>query len=138
MSTWPNLYPGLSRPLEAPKLRVLSLGAGVQSTTLALAASRGDVGPMPDIAIFADTQWEPRRVRDHLERLRGMLRFPVHDVTAGSIRKAILDRRNTTGRRFAAVPWFIKNPNGSAGMGRRQCTKVAVGWGAWPKAEQAA
>ena len=38
--------------------RVLSLGAGVQSTVLALMAERGEFGlPKPDIAIFADTQW---------------------------------------------------------------------------------
>lgn len=33
------------------RLRVLSLGAGVQSTTLALMAARGEIGPMPDCAI---------------------------------------------------------------------------------------
>jgi len=37
------------------RLRALSLGAGVQSTTLALMAAHGEVGPMPDCAIFADT-----------------------------------------------------------------------------------
>lgn len=37
--------------------RVLSLGAGVQSTTLAPPAVHGEVGPMPDCAIFADTGW---------------------------------------------------------------------------------
>ncbi len=30
------------------RLRVLSLGAGVQSTTLALMAAHGTIGPMPD------------------------------------------------------------------------------------------
>ena len=29
------------------RLRVLSLGAGVQSTTLALMAAHGEIGPMP-------------------------------------------------------------------------------------------
>lgn len=120
---WPNRWPTLSGALLEPKLRVLSLGAGVQSTTLALAASRGDVGPMPDVAIFADTMWEPRKVRQHLEWLKGQLRFPVIEVSAGDIRQSILGRRNTTGGRYAAIPWFIRNPDGSAGMGRRQCTK---------------
>jgi len=40
----------------------LSLGAGVQSSTMALMAAKGQIGPMPDAAIFADTQWEPRHV----------------------------------------------------------------------------
>ena len=48
------------------RLRALSLGAGVQSTTLALMASHGEIGPMPDCAIFADTGWEPQAVYDHL------------------------------------------------------------------------
>lgn len=38
---------------------VLSLGAGVQSSALALMASAGEIGPMPDFAVFADTQDEP-------------------------------------------------------------------------------
>ena len=42
-------------PVPTIRLRVLSLGAGVQSTTLALMASHGDAGPIPDCAIFADT-----------------------------------------------------------------------------------
>jgi len=104
-------------------LRVLSLGAGVQSTTLALMAAHGEIEP-PDIAIFADTQWEPQAVYDHLAWLRSpnVLPFPVNVVTQGNIRDGIRDRRNTTGGRFAAVPWHTVNPNGSQGMGRRQCS----------------
>ncbi|MDX9784983.1 MAG: hypothetical protein RBT72_09580 [Spirochaetia bacterium] len=41
---------------EVPHL--LSLGAGVQSSTLALMAAAGEVTPMPTAAIFADTQAE--------------------------------------------------------------------------------
>ena len=46
-------------------LRSLSLGAGVQSTTVALMAAHGEIGPLPDCAIFADTGWEPQAVYDH-------------------------------------------------------------------------
>ena len=49
------------------KLRCLSLGAGVQSTTMALMAAHGALTPMPDCAIFADTGWEPEAVYDHLD-----------------------------------------------------------------------
>lgn len=118
---WPNHWPTLSGPLEAPKLRVLSLGAGVQSTTLALAASRGDVGPMPDCAIFADTQWEPRKVREHLAWLKTQLRFPVYEVTVGSLRDAAIDPTKRS-EKFA-VPFFTRMPDGTAGLGRRQCTR---------------
>ncbi|MDD3836681.1 MAG: hypothetical protein PHG43_02460, partial [Phenylobacterium sp.] len=77
---------------DAIRLRVLSLGAGVQSTTLALMAAHGEVGPMPDCAIFADTGWEPRAVREHLAWLMSpnVLPFPVHVVSAGDIHADLL------------------------------------------------
>jgi hypothetical protein len=109
------------------KLRVISLGAGVQSTTLALMAAHGEIGPMPDCAIFADTGWEPKAVYEQLAWLRSpnVLPFPAHVVSAGDIRQNLLHSRTVTGarRRFATAPWFIRNPDGSQGMGRRQCTK---------------
>jgi len=37
-------------------LTILSLGAGVQSTAMILMAARGALAPMPDCAIFADTE----------------------------------------------------------------------------------
>jgi hypothetical protein len=148
VTAWTNQWPTLSAPVENPTLRVLSLGAGVQSTTLALAAARGDIGPMPDCAIFADTGWEPKAVMQHLEWLRSRLPFPVHIVSAGNIRESILARRNTTGGRYVAVPWFTletipagtqqpirgddgeiegyyttTKPTQKRAMGRRQCTK---------------
>lgn len=55
--------------MSSTKLRILSLGAGVQSTTLALMAAHGEIGPMPDAAIFADTGNEPDAVYDHLQWL---------------------------------------------------------------------
>lgn len=106
---------------DRTKLRVLSLGAGVQSTTLALMAAHGEI-EAPDCAIFADTQWEPREVYEHLDRLEKLLPFPVHRVTAGDIRQNILARRSARSGRFAAVPWHIVNPDGSRGMGTRQCS----------------
>jgi hypothetical protein len=103
-------------------IRVLSLGAGVQSTTLALMYSRGDLAPMPDCAIFADTGWEPRAVTRHLDRLEAALRFPVYRISVGNIRDDIMTKATTKAGRFAALPWFQKMPDGSEGMGRRQCT----------------
>lgn len=106
-------------------IRVLSLGAGVQSTTLALMAAHGEIGPMPDCGIFADTGWEPKAVYDHLAWLMSanVLPFPIFLVSGGNIRDDIMKRSNTSGGRFAAVPWFLKMPDGRKAMGRRQCTK---------------
>jgi len=97
------------------QLNVLSLGAGVQSTTMALMAAHGEITPMPDCAIFADTQWEPKEVYEHLQWLMSpnVLPFPVHIVTAGSLRDKVLSEG------YSDVPWFTPK-----GMGRRQCTKV--------------
>jgi hypothetical protein len=114
-------------------LRILSLGAGVQSTTLLLMSIRGEL-PRVDHAIFADTQWEPPAVYRHLEWLKGEAEragIPVHVVTAGNLRAdAIAFRRQrysedpATGRKgYASIPLFVLNPDGSQGMIRRQCTK---------------
>lgn len=102
-------------------LRIISLGAGVQSTTMALMAAHGEITPIPDYAVFADTGWEPAAVYRHLEWLRsGVLPFPVHIVSNGNIREAL-----TTAKpgRYAAVPFHLRGANGEAGLGRRQCTK---------------
>lgn len=102
-------------------LRILSLGAGVQSTTLALMAARGEIDA-PLCAIFADTQWEPAAVYRHLDWLEAQLPFPVYRVTAGDLRADAIAKSNTTGGRFSAVPWFTLDSKGKRGMGRRQCT----------------
>jgi len=108
------------------RLRVLSLGAGVQSTTLALMAAHGEIGPMPDCAIFADTGWEPRAVREHLAWLMSpnVLPFPVHIVSAGDIRADLL--RAGAGERWASIPAFTRTAKRGrieVGIIGRQCTK---------------
>lgn len=95
----------------------LSLGAGVQSSTLALMCAHGEI-EMPDAAIFADTQWEPKAVYDWLDWLEPKLPFPVYRVTGGSLRQAVMESKNVTGGRFASVPWHMPGA-----MGRRQCTR---------------
>jgi hypothetical protein len=93
---------------------------------MALMAAHGEL-PLPDAAIFADTQWEPKAVYDHLRWLMSpnVLPFPVHIVTAGNIRENLLRSRTISSatKRFATAPWHIRNPDGSFGIGRRQCTK---------------
>lgn len=105
---------------DGPTIRVLSLGAGVQSTTLLLLAVEGAL-PKPDAAIFADTGWEPRAVYDHLTRLEKVTAdagIPIHHVAAGNLRADALDPAH----RFASMPLFITNRDGNPGMSRRQCT----------------
>lgn len=102
----------------AIKLRVLSLGAGVQSTTLALMAAHTEVGPMPDCAVFADTGWEPTAVYEHLRWLMSdnVLPFPVHIVRraghdlgqhALALAAGNIPRKGST-----PPPFYTKNPDG--------------------------
>jgi hypothetical protein len=108
-------------------IHILSLGAGVQSSTLALMAAAGEVGPMPTAAIFADTQAEPASVYKWLDWLEMELPFPVYRVTAGSLTKMSLGTR--TNRKTGApylrnmIPAYTLNADGSKGLLGRDCTK---------------
>lgn len=88
MSFPPPRLGAVRTPTVDEPLRVLSLGAGVQSTTVLLMAAHGDIAPL-DVAIFADTGWEPADVYHHLAQLTEAAQaagIPVHVVTAGNIR----------------------------------------------------
>lgn len=106
---------------------IISLGAGVQSSTMALMAAHGEITPMPDAAIFADTQDEPRSVYEWLDWLEKQLPFPVHRVTAGSLSKrALTMRRSAKDMLYSKtdIPFFVKNADGSLGkIVNRGCTR---------------
>lgn len=108
--------------------RVLSLGAGVQSSALALLASRDDhrlrdAGyVLPDVAVFADTGWEPAYVYRHLDWLEEQISFPLIRVTAGDLRANLRKGVTASGHRFVDVPLFLVDEKGKKGMLRRQCT----------------
>ncbi|MGZ2501774.1 hypothetical protein EHI47_11570 [Rhizobium leguminosarum] len=112
-------------PVETAKLRVLSMGAGVQSTTLALMAAHGEIGPMPDCAIFADTESEPAAVYEQVEWLQSgnVLPFPIHTVTAGSLKKEIEEASIGLNGMSARPPFFVKSKKGKLGQVNRQCTQ---------------
>ncbi|MEB3209641.1 MAG: hypothetical protein VKK63_12110, partial [Synechococcus sp.] len=113
-------------------MHILSLGAGVQSSTLALMAACGEVTDYPrlDAAIFADTQDEPAGVYKWLDWLEAEIArlphpFPVHRVTAGRLSEQTLRIRDNGERRWSKsnIPHFTKLPNGDTGiMPSRQCT----------------
>ena len=109
--------------LNKAPTRVLSLGAGVQSTVLALMAERGEYNlPRPDYTIFADTGWEPPAVYEHLKWLKSQLSFDVVIVKEGNIRDDILNGTNPDGLKFLDIPVFLVNPDGSSSVAARQCT----------------
>ena len=106
---------------EIKKLKILSLGAGVQSSTLALMIVKGEL-PMVDAAIFADTMGEPKAVYEWLVWLEKQLNFPLYKVSKGDLRKNIINAVNGT-YKFMSVPFYTKNPiTNKKGLLFRQCT----------------
>ena len=108
-------------------INILSLGAGVQSSVVLLMSCRGEL-PKVDLAIFADTQWEPPEVYTHLKWLEveaAKAGVPVVRVTAGNIRKDAMEKQVHNGERgrFAAMPLRVLNTDSGEGMLRRQCTR---------------
>lgn len=113
-------------PVERVKLRTLSLGAGVQSTTLALMAIKGEIGPLPDAAIFADTGDETPSTMRHLQWLEGEItrqtngRMRCLRVSRGERLSDRIRRRaegHSKENRFVGAPFFA----GNGGRGKRQC-----------------
>lgn len=109
-------------------IEILSFGAGVQSTTLLFMSCDG-VLPKLDHVIFSDTHAEPEAVYAHLERCKeksAKAGIEIAIVSAGNLRDDVIQyygqRRSADGKRHASIPAFIKNPNGTRGMTRRQCT----------------
>jgi len=111
----------ISKPIH-----VISLGAGVQSSTMALMAAHGEITPMPDCAIFADTQAEPKEVMDYLDYLEPMLPFPVYRVTKSSLEQDSFRVRTSakSGKQYvkSLIPYFTKSEDGNKGIMVRQCT----------------
>lgn len=105
-------------------MRILSLGAGVQSTTIAVMAVHKLV-PKFDAVIFADTGSEPRGVYATLEWLLPLLdthHMPVHRVQYGNLGD---DLRHSlkTGAHARFPPLHLKQSSGKKGFLHRQCTK---------------
>ena len=106
---------------------VLSLGAGIQSTALALLLDQEALAgcPKPQWAIFADTRAEPPHVYETLDWLQERLSYPVVRTTWNDLAKNTW--KAITGmpvpERGHHQPGYIDVPVFSeAGIGRRQCT----------------
>lgn len=123
----------MHRQSGSEPLRILSLGAGVQSSCIALMSAAGEL-PMMDAAIFADTQNEPPAVMRYLEMLDARLPFPVYRVTAGNLAEDFLAAARGEKNRCGQPPFYVKQPDEKAaaagrppddrgGMLWRQCTK---------------
>lgn len=117
---------GLFDPPPATDYTFVNLGAGVQSSCVALMAAKGEIGPMPDGAIFADTQAEPASVYEWLNWLENELPFPVYRVTNGNLTKDSL------------APRIRKKDNGEAKAGDTLMRRLIPVFGVMPNGEKTA
>jgi len=104
-------------------MRVISLGAGVQSTAMYLMAASGELVPRPDVAVFADTQSEGVYTYEHLDWLDknfGSV-IPIRRLSIGSLYDRVLD--GASAGAFSPVPFWVESGNGRSSPGRRQCTR---------------
>jgi hypothetical protein len=112
---------------EDRNIRILSLGAGVQSSALLLLAIEGQIEPI-EHCIFADTGWEPKAVYRHVEYLipfmkKANIQFHrvscVRPESTGNIKEDMLREDKP----YLSIPFFIKNDEGKSTISRRQCTQ---------------
>lgn len=126
-------HDAISRPLEGAQLVVLNLGCGLQSGTLLEMADRGELGRKPDVAIFSDTEWEPKPVYDYLDYLQRRVSIPIHVVGRGSLREKVV------GGGSSIIPAFVEGAPINRGCTRDYKVKPVekeirriMGWGRRP------
>jgi 3'-phosphoadenosine 5'-phosphosulfate sulfotransferase (PAPS reductase)/FAD synthetase len=102
-------------------LRVLNLGAGVQSTAIYLMIMDGDLPPV-DFAVFADVGDEPAAVYAHVEFLKSLNGPEIHTVTRGCLGDNLINGVNADGQRHISIPTHLAIDGVPTSMGRRQCT----------------
>lgn len=113
----------LREALEPNKeYHILNLGAGVQSTTVYLLNMEGKINPKIDLAIFADTQDEPKAVYQHLEWLQSLNDIPIIIASLGSLGNDLKNGRLPSRKSASSLPLFTKAKDGTFGILRRQCT----------------
>lgn len=112
-------------PVEGARGRYLSLGGGIQSSTLALMAAHGEIdGPLPDAALYSPVG-DAQATVDHIAWLGSgnVLPFPVKTLEQPKVtlRQAIQNRVEQSGR-YVSIPAFMDNGR-KLGQDRRQCTR---------------
>lgn len=108
-------------------VHVLSYGGGTQSTALLLMALKGEINNVqPDFIIFSDTGWEPQPIYDWVNMVNDYIKRKYNKeiiiVRDRNIRDDIINADTGKTNKFMTIPAFIKKPDGTVGLGRRQCT----------------
>ena len=105
-------------------VKIISLGGGLQSTTLVLIMLHGII-ERADCALFADTGWEKEATYKNVEMLQEYAKqfdFPIH-VVKGDI-TVQGQAYNPTHNDFVHIPVYFQRPNSKTrgGQTKRQCT----------------
>ncbi len=104
-----------------PQLRVLSLGWGVQSWTLAAMMALNEL-PRADYLVHADTTWERGATYEFAQSWTPWLSEHGLDVvTVRSDRTKAVERQSVNS---VMIPAFTPAGNGQVGQLRRQCTNI--------------
>jgi hypothetical protein len=101
-----------------PELRVLSLGWGVQSFTLAAMSALGEL-PKLDVLIHADTSWERQATYEFAAKWQPWLESKGMLVLTAS---SLSTRRLQVSKTNVHVPAYFRNSAGKVGKLNRQCT----------------
>lgn len=82
--------------------------------------------PQLDHAIFVDTGREKTKTLEYLGWLQNWATnnssIPITVISNKNLYKDLLNHQNSKGIRFASIPAYTKNPDGTTGMLLRQCT----------------
>jgi len=84
---------------------------------MALLAAAGEILPMPAAGVFADTGDEASESYEWLDRLTGLLPFPVIRSQYCRLSDHLRDSLHTE------IPTFVRKADGVVAMGKRQCTR---------------
>jgi len=118
--------------LQPTEVHTLNLGAGVQSSTLALMAAHGLITPHLKEAVFADTHDEPAAVYDWIVKLEALIAaaphpYPITRVTAGSLSaEALTPKTRADGTPYYRnpIPTFLRVGDRPVGkLPGRGCTR---------------
>ena len=104
-------------------LRILSLGWGVQSWTLAAMAALGEI-PMPDYAVHADTAHEMAGTYAHAEKWTPWLEeHGVKVRTVQAKQNYVMDGQGKSSYRIQIPAHTYNLLTGEKGQAKRQCTQ---------------
>lgn len=106
-------------------LRIQSNGMGQQSVAMYFMSCMGYL-PRFDYSIFCDPGRERKQTYQYVDYLQGWAKnnngIPLVVVKEKDLYRDLTNNTNSTQDRFASIPAFTKNEDGSTGMLKRQCT----------------